>query len=370
MRLMFLSLLCLVSTTANARSIDPARSKALLHHARLAPQQVRLPRGAVEQRQTDQSGGDKGHEHAAVAADAPACEGLRGRTVAISTDKPVHLGLKTYPTTLDLHDHEVVLTFDDGPSPATTPAVLEALRHECVKATFFLIGRNAAANPALVRKEIAEGQTLGHHSMTHPSVTLRGLDEHSGEANINEGFAADETAAYGDVAAGAPRVPFFRFPGFADTKHLLDVLDGRHIAVFGADLWAADWLPMTPDVERKRLLDRLERSPHHAGIILLHDTKQSTAKMLPAFLRDLRARNYKVVDVVPAGQGGEPAQIREAPKGWTSETEAIIAHVWPTIAPGAHHRFSGRKVKAVRVVGASPSRRRSHTAARSGSRRT
>ena len=290
--------------------------------------------------------------------------------MAVSTDKPVHIGLKTYPETLDLHDHEVVLTFDDGPSPATTPAVLDALRQACVKATFFLIGRSAAANPALVRRELAEGHTLGHHSMTHPSVTLRGLDERAGEAEIDAGIAADETAAYGVAPAGGPRVPFFRFPGFADTRHLLDDLDGRHIAVFGADLWAADWLPMSPDAERRRVINLLERSPRHAGIVLFHDTKLSTARMLPDFLRDLRIRGYTVVDVVPAKQGGEPTALTEAPKDWSSETEAIIAHVWPTIVPGGRRRLGRIEGRASRQAGLSRGRHRARTAARSGSRGT
>ena len=295
----------------------------------------------------------------------PACNGLSGRTIAIDTSKPVHIGWKSYPETLDLADHEVVLTFDDGPSPATTPAVLEALRHECVKATFFLIGRNAAASPSLVRRELAEGHTLGHHSMTHPSVTLRGLDDRSGEREIDEGIAADEKAAYGDTGA-APRMPFFRFPGFADTKHLMDHLDGRHIAVFGTDLWAADWLPMTPDFERRRVIGLLDRAPRHAGIILFHDTHTSTARMLPAFLRDLREKGYKVVDLVPSGTaGGDPAKLAEAPKGWSSETDAIIAHVWPRIEPGAHHRLVRKHANILRLATGQRSRlKRARTAAK------
>ena len=274
------------------------------------------------------------------ASSRPVCQGLSGRTLAISTDKPVHIGLKTYPETLDLHDHEVVLTFDDGPSSATTPLVLDALRQECVKATFFTIGRNTAANPSLVKRELAEGHTLGHHTMTHPAVTLRGLDEPAAEAEIDKGIAADEQAEYGAVATSGPRVPFFRFPGFADTQALLHDLDTKHIAVFSTDLWAADWLPMSPDVEREQVMKRLERSPHHAGIILFHDTKRSTAAMLPAFLNELRTKGYKVAHLVPAGQDGEPATYTKAPKGWSSETEAVIARLWPKITAGMHQHAS------------------------------
>ncbi len=194
---------------------------------------------------------------------APACPGNpdalgTSRIATIGDDAP-ELGLKTYPHTLMLADHEVVLTFDDGPSRTTTPRVLAALAHECVHATFFLIGRNAAAAPALVKQEIAAGDTVGHHSFSHPASTERGLADDRARADIDRGFAADDKAAYG-AAAAEPRVPFFRFPGFADTPALDAWLASRHIAVFGADLWASDWVKMTPDEELTLLMQRLASS--------------------------------------------------------------------------------------------------------------
>lgn len=118
------------------------------------------------------------------------------------------VGLKTYPRTLALQDGEFVLTFDDGPNPPTTDKVLKALAAQCAKATFFLIGRNSASAPATVRAEIAAGHTVGHHSMTHPAVTLRNLSDEAARADIDRGFAADDVAAYG-TASGEPRVKFF-----------------------------------------------------------------------------------------------------------------------------------------------------------------
>ena len=103
---------------------------------------------------------------ASAGAAAPACGPDKlgtERTLTLSTAGGFAVGLQTYPQTLALADHEVVLTFDDGPWPATTPKVLDALARECVKATFFLIGRNAAAYPALARREVAEGHSIGNH---------------------------------------------------------------------------------------------------------------------------------------------------------------------------------------------------------------
>jgi len=70
-----------------------------------------------------------------------------------------------------------VLTFDDGPWPPTTPKILAALAAECVRATFFLIGKPASAHPDLVRRIAAEGHTVGHHSWSHPNLGQLKPDE-------------------------------------------------------------------------------------------------------------------------------------------------------------------------------------------------
>ena len=283
----------------------------------------------------------------AQAADT-ACAGAQvlGTPRTIAVGGGVTVGLKTYPQTLDLNDHEVVLTFDDGPSPRTTPRILDALAAECVKATFFLIGQNAAAAPALVRREVTDGHTVGHHTWSHPAVTLRGLSEALALDEIDRGMMTDDKAAYG-TARDRPRVPFFRFPGFADTKPLLDDLAKRNIAVFGADLWASDWIPMTPETELEHLMDRLGRA--RRGIILLHDTKEQTAEMMPAFLAALRAGGYHVVGLVPGPPG---TVLRPAPAGWTSETEVVLSHAWPRPTPHEPARLGG-PLRAIRPSPAS-----------------
>lgn len=235
-----------------------------------------------------------------AAARAAACAGrpdALGTTRVLEVPPGVRVGTKSFPETLPLKPGEVVLTFDDGPWPHTTAAILDALKAECVRATFFLIGENAKARPELVRREIAEGHTVAHHSMTHPDVTLARLPEAAAHAEITQGMAADDLAAYG--AAGAvPRVPFFRFPGFAATPELLTYLTQRGISVFGADLWASDWNKMTPEQQLALVLQRLDAAG--GGIILFHDTKSQTAAMIPAFLRTLAAKGYRVVHIIPA----------------------------------------------------------------------
>ena len=218
------------------------------------------------------------------------------RVLAVDAASTPRVGRKHFPQTLPLGPKELVLTFDDGPVPSTTPRVLDALKRECVRATFFLVGRNAEASPGLVRRELAEGHTVAHHTYSH--ALLNRLPLAAAIAQIDRGIAADEFALYG-VRRTNPATPFFRFPGFASTPELLDELQRRGIVVFGADVWASDWNEMDPQYELDLILKRVEAVGR--GIVLFHDSKARTAKMLPEFLRELKKRGYHVVDVVPEG---------------------------------------------------------------------
>jgi peptidoglycan-N-acetylglucosamine deacetylase len=225
-----------------------------------------------------------------------------GNADALSTERVLvvdpatypRVGRKHFPQTLPLKPKEVVLTFDDGPEPGTTSRVLDALKRECVRASFFVLGRSAAAHPALVRRALQEGHTVAHHSFAHPLLNHMPVD--AAEAEINRGFAAVDTALYGK-AERSPVTPFFRFPGFASNPALLDLLAKRRITVFGADLWASDWNPMTPAQQLALVLGRLDST--RGGIVLFHDTKQQTSAMVPEFLRGLKMRGYAVVHVTP-----------------------------------------------------------------------
>lgn len=237
---------------------------------------------------------------AAVAQPCPGNPQALGteRVLAVDSKTTPRVGRKEFPDTLPLNDKELVLTFDDGPWPTTTPKVLDALKRECVLATFFLIGRNTQAHPQIARRELAEGHSLGHHTFSHPLLSHLPLDK--AQADIDRGIAADEWALYGRRSSD-PTTPFFRFPGFASSPALLDYLNNRGIVVFGADVWASDWNPMTPDEELHKLMGRIDKV--RRGIVLLHDTKRETALMLPALLRALKTGGYRIVHVVPARAG-------------------------------------------------------------------
>ncbi|MCX7324264.1 MAG: polysaccharide deacetylase family protein [Hyphomicrobiales bacterium] len=260
---------------------------------------------------------------AAAAAAAPSrvwaqpyCH-LGGRTLSVGAPNGLAIGLQSYPRTLALAPGEVVLTLDDGPLPGQTDRVLDALRLYGAPATFFLIGRNAAANPHLVRRMAAEGHTVAHHTLTHP-WTLRQRSFEAGVRDIEDGIRAVQTAQ--GIAGSTVATPFFRYPGFADTERLNDWLAMKGMVTFGSDLWGSDWTPMSPERQLSLLMGRLKRAGR--GIILLHDVVGQTASMFPAFLQALCAGGYKVVGLTP---GPFAPQTIEAGAGWRSYTNRIIA---------------------------------------------
>ncbi len=257
------------------------------------------------------------------------------RVAEVGTQGGLLVGLKTYPKAVALADHEVILTFDDGPDPKTTPQVLKALADECVRATFFAIGRNIDQFPGLARREVEEGHNVAHHTYTHPQPTLRYMGDATARADILKGMITVERVAYGqDFSAGEPKdlsqiklhAPFFRFPGFADTADLRSWFAQNNVGIFGTDLWASDWVPMTPNQELKLILGRLDKAGR--GMLLFHDNRQWTADMLPTFLRELKKRGYRVVHVV-AGPGVGPTM--DAPAGWVSETERVVGAIKPRL---------------------------------------
>ncbi len=217
------------------------------------------------------------------------------RTIEVDPRQMPRIGSHDYGRSLPLARGEVVLTFDDGPRSPNTQRVLRALADECVQATFFMVGRQAVRDPAMVRQIYAAGHTIGTHTHHHP---LHRMSPREASYEIDTGIAAVR------AAAGDPRVvaPFFRFPGLFTTRHAEHYLRSREIAAFSIDIDTYDWKRIGP---RRMLYDTLARLDRRGrGIILMHDVQDKTAMMLPALLSELRARGYRVVHVVAAGQRG------------------------------------------------------------------
>src|SRR5512140_1042495 len=156
----------------------------------------------------------------APAADCPGHPDALGtsRTLVVDPREHPRIGTMQYLETLPLRDHEVVLTFDDGPLPRNSNQVLDILASQCVKATFFEIGRMAQAYPEGVRKLIAAGHSVGTHSQNHP-LTMNRMPVDRARQEIDGGIASVKSALGTDDAALAP---FFRIPGLMRAEAVED----------------------------------------------------------------------------------------------------------------------------------------------------
>ncbi|MCP3470547.1 polysaccharide deacetylase family protein [Bradyrhizobium sp. CCGUVB1N3] len=263
---------------------------------------------------------------AALAADCPGHPDALGtsRTIVVDPREHPRIGTMQYRETLPLRDHEVVLTFDDGPLPKYSNQVLQILANECIKATFFTIGKQAQANPEGVRKLVAAGHTVGTHSYSHP-LTFEKMPIEKAQAEIDGGIQWT-SAAMTDPSALAP---FFRIPGLLRAQGVENLLASRGIQLWSADFPADDWRHVSPERVYQLAIQRLEAKGK--GILLLHDIQPRTVAALPKILRELKARGYRIVNVVPA-TADRPATPTELVE-WLLHppSENVAAVRWPRI---------------------------------------
>jgi peptidoglycan-N-acetylglucosamine deacetylase len=196
-----------------------------------------------------------------------------------------------------LRDKEVVLTFDDGPWPGSTEAVLKALADECLKATFFEIGEHASWHPQVTKQVIDAGMTLGTHTWSHKDLARSPYanDPAKAEQEIEMGNSAVHSAA-----AGGKVAPFFRFPDLQTPPQLLSYFAERNIAIFSTDIDSRDFTMHKPEQVINSVMTQLKK--WGKGIVLLHDFHRNTAEALPELLRQLKLAGYKVVHLVPKEQ--------------------------------------------------------------------
>src|SRR6516165_9090692 len=259
----------------------------------------------------------------ALAEDCPGHPDALGtsRVLVVDPSKIQRVGVMQYAQSLPLADKEVVFTFDDGPLPPHSTAVLDILAAQCVKATFFLVGEMAREFPSIVRRIHEEGHTIGTHSEHHP-LRMNKMPIDKVRAEIDRGIA-DVGAALWDQKDLAP---FFRIPGLARNDAIEKELADRSLVVFSSDTVADDWHRRIRSVDIARLaLSRLEA--RGKGILLLHDIHHVTVAALPELLSKLKASGFHVVHVVPGtGEQAEPGGVsatREAtPSGSPNATPA------------------------------------------------
>jgi len=213
------------------------------------------------------------------------------RVVEIDTQGGPGFGLENFKSNDFLGDHEVVLTFDDGPWPNNTPSVLKALADQCVKATFFPVGQHATSHPDILKQVIAAGHTVGTHTWTH--ADLPALVKKSGVNAAKDEIEKGASAAR--LMAGAAIAPFFRFPMLRAPPEMITYLGQRNIAIFSTDINSFDFKISNPDQVIESVMTKLQKTGK--GIIMLHDFKKATAAALPRLLDRLKVGGFKVVHV-------------------------------------------------------------------------
>src|SRR6185437_3633612 len=188
-----------------------------------------------------------------------------------------------------LQDHEIILTFDDGPWPHNTPAVLKALADQCTKAMFFVIGEHVGWHPEILKQVAAAGHTIGTHTWSHKDLSQLSVED--AKAEIEKGIAALSIAL-----GNKPVAPFIRFPALKHPPELLKYVGERNIGVFSTDIDSFDFKMHHPQQVINSVMHKLAK--HGKGIILMHDFQRATAEALPELLAKLKKGGYKVVQVV------------------------------------------------------------------------
>jgi peptidoglycan/xylan/chitin deacetylase (PgdA/CDA1 family) len=229
-----------------------------------------------------------------VAKECPGNPSAIGTSRVISVDpaKLPEVGTEQFEATLPLNDHEVVLSFDDGPSRAHTGKILDELAAQCVKANFFIVGEMANNFPEAVRRESREGHTVGFHTQTHPHLPQLPLS--NAQRDVEQGIAS-VIAALGDARAAAP---FIRAPYFEMTAALQKYFAERHLMTWGDDFDSDDWMDISPKEVVDRALKHIEEKGR--GVLLMHDIQERTTVALPMLLDELKQRGYRIVHVIPA----------------------------------------------------------------------
>jgi peptidoglycan/xylan/chitin deacetylase (PgdA/CDA1 family) len=213
------------------------------------------------------------------------------RVVEIDTTGGPGFGFEHFKAYDFLREGEVVLTFDDGPWPGNTPAVLKALAAQCTKALFFPIGKHALWHPEILKQVAAAGHTIGSHTWSH--VDLSNLTSDQAKEEIEKGVSAVR------VALGQPEAPFFRFPALRHSPELLAYLGTRNIGIFSTDVDSFDFKIHEPEQVIASVMSKLKKNGK--GIVLMHDFQHPTSLALPELLVQLKANGYKIVQVKAKG---------------------------------------------------------------------
>jgi peptidoglycan/xylan/chitin deacetylase (PgdA/CDA1 family) len=281
----------LIATEKTAQPVEPAKSKPVV----VAQTQTPVAAAQTQLQPTTPT-----------VPSTPTCAGNPNalgvsRVVEIDTTGGPGFGMEHFKMHDFLRDHEVVLTFDDGPWPKNTQAVLAALAAHCIKAIFFPIGLHATYEPGILKQVAAAGHAVGSHTWCHQD-----LSKTKGHCRVNNKTETVEYDPKDEIekgisavrwAVGGPTAPYFRFPALRQPPELIEYLGKRNIAIFSTDLDSFDFKMRKPEEVKKSVLTRLKK--FGKGIVLMHDFQHATAEATMDLLNQLKAEGYKIVFMKP-----------------------------------------------------------------------
>lgn len=220
--------------------------------------------------------------------------------------------------------NQIALTFDDGPSSRTTPQVLDILKQYNIKATFFVLGIQVKENPAILRRIVAEGHEIGNHSFNHPQLTKL-TDEAVREQLVSTQHEIRKVVGF---------VPTMLRPPYGAYKpKMIPLFEelGFHVVLWSVD--TNDWRYKGDAIERTA-----SRETRNGSIILFHDIKKETVRVLPQIVEELLGRGFKPVTVseltgLPANDNSAPPVARaSAPEPAPPKGELVSVPTEPVVS--------------------------------------
>jgi peptidoglycan-N-acetylglucosamine deacetylase len=187
----------------------------------------------------------------------------------------------------------IALTFDDGPSSQYTPQILDILRDNGIRATFFVIGRNVQEHPEKVKREAVEGHVIGNHTWSHPFFAP--LESHQ---QLKDEINKTEQAV---MEACSVRTRLFRPPHGWRSPWMIKEVEGMGYDIVNWTVDPKDWKHPTAAV----IVKRVEHAPHSSAIVLMHDGlelkedpgQSNTVTALKEIVADYKKKGYQFVTI-------------------------------------------------------------------------
>lgn len=250
---------------------------------------------------------------AACAQDAPSARPSRHEpSISIGAAGPVAPRPPRVPSSYNAVKTSrpvVALTFDDGPHPEYTPRLLDILRHNGVRATFYVIGRNVETYPEIARRIVSEGHEIANHSWSHPPLTSVGA------ARLRQEMEKTSEA----IARATGRRPTNMRPpyGAINDRVRQSILRDHGLDVIMWSCDPLDWKRPGAEVVRQRMVD----GATPGGILLAHDIHPGTIEAMPGTIRDLKAKGYgfaTVSQLLALQDAPDPRPVSAAPREQTA----------------------------------------------------